>query len=102
MRHYEVILHQSALDDLRALYETSMQHWSYRETEAYVQDIERRITSLETLPHRFAYDQHTKHAGTIRSFSFKAHKVFFTISDAHHVVNVIAILPSRTRYDVTL
>ena len=98
MDKYRVVISPQALDDIRSIYSNDTGRWSRAETDAYVDQILDRCDELEEIPHRISFDEHTRIPRTFRSFEHKAHKIFFTIYEDTKVVDVIAILPSRTNY----
>jgi plasmid stabilization system protein ParE len=64
--------------------------------------ITEKIFSLDQMPQRIGFDFHTRSELTFRSFEHKAHKVFFTIDEDSETVNIVAVLPSRTKYSAKL
>ena len=102
METYKIIIQPGALQDLEAIFRSNPGRWSFAETYAYVEEIRGRFDALSQIPHRFSFDPHTRRPKTFRSFAYKAHKVFFTIDEATKTVNIVAVLPSRTKYSAKL
>ena len=102
MDNYKVTISHRADLDLEEIYISSRYRWSFLETHKYVRDIKAQISTLDKMPQRFGFDEHTQRLKAFRSFEHKAHKVFFTIDEATKTVHVTAILPSRTKYAAKL
>lgn len=102
MDEYQVEFSTDARQDFEDIYRKGMQRWSFAITDAYVAEIEQRCYGLSHMPHRIGFDRHTQNTRTYHAFEYKAHKVFFTIDETKKVVNIAAVLPSRTHYAVKL
>ena len=102
MGEYRVQFSIGARQDFEDIYHNSQSRWSFEQTDAYVIEIEKRCFGLSHMPQRVGFDLHTRNEKTFRSFAYKAHKVFFTIDEATKTVNIVAVLPSRTKYSAKL
>jgi plasmid stabilization system protein ParE len=98
MGSYNVRLSDTAQDNLEQIYASAKERWSFTETEHYVAELIARCLSLEGMPNRFNRERYSPDGRSIRSFQHKAHKIFYIVDDDALIVDVIAILPSRTQY----
>ena len=98
MGRYSVRLSDTAQDNLEQIYASAEGRWPFAQTEHYVAEIIERSLSLEDMPNRFSRERYMPDGRGIRSFQHKAHKVFYIVDDDALIVDIIAILPSRTQY----
>lgn len=83
----------SKFDADLALIEEDQFDFGFAHTQKYVVDLVQTCQLLQTMPNRF--EAMTINDKTYRSFSFKAHRVFYQVSDSDQTVYIVSVLHGR-------
>ena len=99
MLNYHVVITDNALNDLSRILREGAVDFGREASRHYVETIQGLCQNLTANPHMYSYDEHTKHPRTHRSFSHKAHKIFYRVNDETGTVFIVTIRKQRMLYD---
>ena len=98
MAVHKVVLTSFALRNLSQILDEGVDQYGVSAAREYVAQIKTRCLSLEQFPEGHPFDEHTSKPETYRSFTHKAHKIFYRVDHAETTVFIAAVLHGRSRY----
>lgn len=95
MDNYEVRFSFKFDSDLQLIEENQFE-FGLAHTQQYIAELVQLCQLLKTMPKRFA--KLNINGRTYRSFNFKAHRIFYQVSETDQTVDIITVVHNRQNY----